>query len=345
MNQARTETVPHMTRLVILAPNWLGDAVMALPAIADVRRQAPRSSIAVAARAPIAPLFHLVPGIEEVITIERRGWREIGAALSSGGFDTALLLPNSFHTALVAWRAGIAGRWGYRGDWRGGLLTRAVAPPSGLHQVEYYQQLVHALGFPNGPIEPRVTVPAAARDAARSLLTQAGWDGTRPLAAIAPGAAYGGAKRWPPERFAALAAACAADGVQTVMVGSAADRVTTDEVARALARAPGRGSAPALVDLAGRTDLATLAGVLVLSRALITNDSGGMHLGAAVGTPTTAVFGPTDERATRPIGDAHTVVTGSAWCRPCMLRECPLDHRCMRGIEVAPVAAAALRTL
>ncbi len=335
-----------MNRLVILAPNWLGDAVMALPAVADVRRAAPRAAIAVAARTAIAPLFRLVPDVDETIVLERpaaipdlRAWRALGVELADKGFDTALLLPNSLHAALIASHAGIAERWGYRTLFRGGLLTRAIQPASGLHQVEYYQQLVHALGMPNGPIEPKVSVPADAREAAARALERAGWDGRAPLVALAPGAAYGGAKRWPPASFAELVDALGADGVSCVMVGSGADAATGHEVARATAR--GRG----ILNLIGQTDLSTLAGVMTLCRALVTNDSGAMHLGAAAGVSVTAVFGPTDERATRPLGDAHAVVTHPVWCRPCMLRECPIDHRCMRGVGVTTVLGAARRTL
>jgi heptosyltransferase-2 len=335
-----------MNRPVILAPNWLGDAVMALPAIADVRRHAPQAHITVAARPSVAPLFRLVPDVNDVVVLERRAtigrvssWRDLGAELAGRGFDTALLLPNSIHAALVASRAGIPERWGYRTSFRSRLLTRAVHPPSGLHQIEYYQQLVHALGFPNGAIEPRLPVPAGVRDAAAQTLASAGWDGRAPLAAVAPGAAYGGAKRWPPESFAELVDGLAADGVQPVMIGSEADVATGAEV---LASARRRD---AVIDLMARTDLAALAGVLAHCRALVTNDSGAMHLAAAIGISVTAVFGPTDERATRPMGDAHTVIAHDVWCRPCMLRECPLDHRCMRGVRPAAVLEAARRTL
>jgi heptosyltransferase-2 len=335
-----------MNRLVILAPNWLGDAVMALPAIADVRRAAPGAAIAVAARPAIAPLFRLVPDVDETIVLERpaaipdlRAWRALGVELADKDFDTALLLPNSLHAALIVSRAGIPERWGYRTGWRGGLLTRAIQPTSGLHQVEYYQQLVHALGMPNGPLEPKVSVPADAREAAARALQGAGWDGRAPLVALAPGAAYGGAKRWPPASFAELVDALGADGVSCVMVGSGADAATGDEIARATAR--GRG----ILNLIGKTDLSTLAGVMTLCRALVTNDSGAMHLGAAVGVSVTAVFGPTDESATRPLGDAHAVLTHPVWCRPCMLRECPIDHGCMRGLGVTTVLDAARRTL
>ena len=337
-----------MKRLVILSPNWLGDAVMALPAIADVRRAAPGASITVAARAAIAPLFRLVPEVDDTILLSKPAamhdvarWRGLGAELADGGFDAALLLPNSMHAALLASRAGIAERWGYRAGWRGRLLTRAIARPSALHQVASYQRLVAALGFANGPAMPRVRVPEETRDAATRLLLENGWDGQAPLVGLAPGAAYGGAKRWPPAYFGELAAALDADGVSCVIVGSAADASTAAEVARAFqVRAPGR-----LHNLVGRTDLSALAGVLTSCRTLVTNDSGAMHLAAACGVGVTAVFGPTDDTATRPLGEAHAVLTHAVWCRPCMLRECPLDHQCMRGVDVGAVLASARRTL
>ena len=214
---------------------------------------------------------------------------------------------------------------------------------SGGHQVDFYQRLVAALGFANGPREPRITIPATARAAAGELLAGAGCDNTTPLVALAPGAAYGGAKRWPPERFGELAAALGADGIRCVLVGSAADAPTTREVAAAFRHRS--GAAASIDDLTGRTDLATLAGVLARCRALVTNDSGAMHLAAAAGVPVTAVFGPTNEHATRPIGEAHAVVAHPVWCRPCMLRECPIDHRCMRDVGVPDVLHHARRTL
>jgi heptosyltransferase-2 len=327
-------------RLVIMAPNWLGDAVMALPAIDDVRRGAPAARVAIAARPAIAPLFQLVRGIDETIVLDHKTSRASVAELGARAFEAALLLPNSVHAALIAYRAGIAQRWGYRTQLRGPLLTRAIDPPSGVHQVEYYRQLVRALGFPNGDIEPRLEISDAVRDRGARLLIESGWDRQAPLVAIAPGAAYGGAKRWPPDSFAELAGNFASDGVRTVTIGSGADGPAAAAVARGA-----MPSGPAMIDLVGRTDLPTLAGVLTHCRALVTNDSGAMHLAAAAGVPVTAVFGPTNELATGPIGDAHAIVTNDVWCRPCMLRECPLDHRCLRGVSAASVAAAARRTL
>src|SRR5256885_9881964 len=195
-----------MNRLVILAPNWLGDAVMALPAIADVRRGAPDASITVAARAPVAPLFTLVPGIADTIVLPKPAamhdvgrWRSLGRELADVGFDTALLFPNSMHAALLVSRAAIPERWGYATAWRSRLLTRAIPRSSGRHQVASYRQLVGALGFPTGTIDARGDVPQDARDAGRRLLIEDGWDSRAPLVALAPGAAYGCAKRSPPE--------------------------------------------------------------------------------------------------------------------------------------------------
>jgi len=357
-----------MKHLVILAPNWLGDAVMALPAVADVRRAVPDATIAVAARAPVAPLFSLVPGVDETIVLSKPAsladvarWTAIGAELADRTFDAALVLPNSIHAALVASRAGIPERWGYRTPFRGRLLTRAIVRGGAMHQAEYYQRLVRELGFPSGPLEPSINVPDAARAAGDRLLADAGWDGKTPLVALAPGAAYGGAKRWPPESFAELAASLAADGVSCVTIGSAADAATTTIVGRGfqprqrdgdpkrVALHPGGArslqASVTIFDLVGKTDLPTLAGVLMRCRALVTNDSGAMHLAAAAGVNVAAVFGPTDEHATRPLGDAHAVITHPVWCRPCMLRECPIDHRCMRGVRPAAVVDATRRML
>jgi heptosyltransferase-2 len=344
-----------VNRLVIFAPNWLGDAVMALPAIADVRRASPGCFIAVAARPVVAPMFSraalkgcatsgLFRDIDEVIVLERTsaaGWRDPARALEPHRFDAALLLPNSFHSALVASTAGIAERWGYRTDWRGRLLTRAIPRPPAVHQVEYYRRLVSALGFSNGPSEPRLEAGDDIRQRSAAMLTQSGWDGRSPVVVLAPGAAYGGAKRWPPSSFAAVARGLADDGMTIVMVGSSADAPSGREVEEAFGSQGGRGG---LLNLIGQTDLPTLAGVLVHGRALITNDSGAMHLAAALGVPVTAVFGPTNERETAPIGrQSVAVLSHPVWCRPCMLRECPLDHRCMRGVPADDVLDAARR--
>jgi heptosyltransferase-2 len=317
-----------MKRLVILAPNWLGDAVMAQPAIADVRRQMPGATIALAARGTISSLYGMVPEVDETLAVDGLGRHR---------FDAALLLPNSFQSALAAVRAGIPERWGYGTDWRAPLLTRRVRRVPGLHQVESYRQLVRVLGFPNGPTVPRIVATDQLRDGGADELRSAGWNGREPLVALAPGAAWGSAKRWPSASFASLARTLGAHGVRPVLVGSAADAPVGREILGALPHG-------AALNVIGN-DIAGLVGVLANCRALVSNDSGAMHLGAAIGLPVTVPFGPTDERLTRPLGDQHSVLTWPVWCRPCMLRECPLDHDCMRRIPVAAVAEAARRAL
>jgi heptosyltransferase-2 len=306
------ENVPH---LLIFAPNWLGDAVMALPAIADLRRALPKTTIDIFARRSIAPLFGLVRGVDGVLT---------GDVPRDRSYAAALLLTNSFQTALAARRAGIAERWGYRGDWRSWLLTRAVLPPPDtVHQAASYQYLTRSLGFPSGPVEPILVASEEARSAGRELLASAGWDRATPLVALAPGAAYGGAKRWPESLFAELALSLASDGVRPVLIGGASDVVQE--------RFPGADP----INLIGRTDLQTLAGVLLQCRALVSNDSGAMHFAAGLGVNVVAVFGPTDERVTRPVprqGTSAVILTHEVWCRPCLHRECPLTHACMRGV-------------
>ena len=335
---------------MVFSPNWLGDAVMALPAVSDIRRHQPTRRLVVAARPGVAGLWRMVAGVDEVVVIPRaRGaarWRTLGehaGALRLAAADTAVLLPNSLQTALMARRAGIPERSGYRGNFRGWLLTRAVTRPRGLvHQTDYYRRLVAALGITNGERVPRLEVPAAVVETARGLLAAAGWTPGTKLLGIAPGAAYGGAKRWLPERFAAVAADLARTrGLVPVLVGSEADRAAACAIEAELGKIGGAGSRPVVIGLAGRTDVSQLAGVLSLCAAFVSNDSGAMHLAAAVGTPVVALFGPTDERVTAPVAPRARVLTAEAWCRPCLLRECPLDHRCMNGIDARTVALAA----
>lgn len=332
---------PAPAAIVVLAPNWLGDAVMALPAIDDVRRAHPQAWLAVAARGAVAGLFRLVPSVNEVIDARAAALR---------GFDAALLLPNSFRSAWMVKRAGVPERWGYVADLRSPLLTRAIPKPkkrSGtiLHQAEYYQRLTTALGMPPGPREPRIEVSETARAGARALLAQHGHREGDPLVVLAPGAAYGTAKQWIPSHVASLIGSLADPkrgkapfpALSAAIVGSRADRATAGTIRTALP------AGTPLIDLVGRTSLEQLAAVLACAGACVCNDSGAMHLAAAVGTPIVATFGPTDEHATAPVaraGRAAIVLTHDVWCRPCMLRECPIDHRCMTGITPDRVEAA-----
>ena len=345
---------------MIVAPNWLGDAVMALPAVADIRRHFAGTRITVAARRSIAPLFSMVDDVDAVLVLPGRGgfaaltsWTADSAALAAEGFDTAVLFPNSFAAALAVSRARIGERWGFRTDWRQRLLTRAVPKASGaLHQAAYYQALTAGLGMASGPLNAFVHVdrergeqaPAAR---ARELLRKSTIDPDQPFVVFAPAAAYGRAKQWLPERFSEVASLLVRErSWPVVLVGTTADAAVCDEVVRRAGVSVSDRSK--LVSLAGQTDLPALAGVLSLSRALVCNDSGVMHLAGALGVKVVAIFGATNEHRTAPLvpspdSPAPAIVTHPVFCRPCMLRECPIDHRCMRGVTAAEVLSVTIQ--
>jgi heptosyltransferase-2 len=334
-------TMADVERLLVVSPNWLGDAVMALSAIGDLRRHFSGAHLIVAARESVAGVFTMSPVVDEVVVM---AWSGRLCARHARGIDitalralevnASILLPNSFASAWLVHRAGIPERWGYATDMRQRLLTRALRRPTiRVHQAEYYRRLVRGLGIENVSLEPDLVVPSRAMEQARAILHAAGWDENRPSVVMAPGAAYGGAKRWPSEHFADVATKLVRDrGVQCVLVGSAVDGATTGWV-RALVPEHARAG---IVDIAGSTTLDTLAGVMALASACVSNDSGAMHLAGAVGVPLVALFGPTRERETAPLsrrGRRVDVLINHVWCRPCMLRECPLDHRCMKGLS------------
>ena len=339
---------PDPITILVLAPNWLGDAVMALPAIADVRRHFATARVHVAARPAVADLFTMAPAVDDIVELrwkgrllDRSARREDQLRLASAGADVAILFPNSFAAAWLVRQAQIPERWGYSTDMRGRLLTRAVPRPrQSVHQGGCYQHLTSALGIPAGPLQPELAIPQAAVEAARALLVERGWTGTRPVAILAPGAAYGTAKRWIPRHVAQLAGQLVRDrGVTCALVGSRADRATTSATI-ALMDADARAHT---IDLAGGTTLATLAGLFTLAEVCVSNDSGAMHVAAAAGTPVVAIFGPTREYETSPLaaaGGRTEVLTHPVWCRPCMLRECPIDHRCMTRITPQRVYSA-----
>ena len=312
--------------IVILAPNWLGDAIMALPAIRDVRRQFSDHPFAIAARPAVAPVYRAVPGIDRVIVLDR------GKESSQLSGDIGILFPNSFRSAWILKRSGIKERWGYRSDFRRLLLTRSVRKPRGrVSFPEYYSHLVRGLGVETGPLTTRLQAPAAARSAAHELLLQRGWRPGQALVGIAPGAAFGHAKRWPPKRFAELASQVLSENARCVIVGRSEDRDAARDI---------KG-----IDLIGQTDLTTLMGVLSCCTVVVANDSGAMHLAGALGVPVVGIFGPTDERYSTPVtpyDDSRTVTTLSepVFCRPCFLADCPIDHRCMKRIPTERVHAA-----
>ena len=325
--------MPESGSVVVLPPNWLGDAVMALPAVADLRRHFSANRLIVAARASVSSLFTLVPGIDSIVSADVPSIRGTGASV-------AVLFPNSFASAWLVQRSAVPERWGYAADLRHLMLTRAIRRPGKpMHQSEYYQHLIRELGIKNGPRETALTIPPDALHDARTLLAAHGWDG-QAFVVLAPGAAYGKAKQWIPTHVVRLITALVRERRMTcALVGSRGDAATI----RAIRSAAPADCQPRILDLAGLTTLPVLAAVMSLAGACVSNDSGAMHLAAAAGLPTVAIFGPTNERGTAPLarsGVSIELLTNPVWCRPCMLRECPIDHRCMTGIEPAHVLAA-----
>jgi heptosyltransferase II len=328
------EAMPESRGVVALAPNWLGDAVMALPAVADLRRHFSSDRVVVAARTSVSGLFTLVPGIDSIVSADVPSIRNAGASV-------AVLFPNSFASAWLVKRSGVPERWGYSADLRHRMLTRAIRRPGKpMHQSEYYQHLLRELGIENGPRETALAIPTDALHDARTLLSERGWDVQTALVVLAPGAAYGKAKQWIPAHVIRLVTELVRDRHMTcALVGSRGDATTI----RAIRSGASPECQPRILDLAGLTTLPVLAAVMSLASACVSNDSGAMHLAAAAGAPTVAIFGPTNERATAPLARSDLsieVLTNPVWCRPCMLRECPIDHRCMTGIEPAHVLAA-----
>lgn len=251
-----------------------------------------------------------------------------------GAFDLAILLTNSIGTALAAVTASVPQRWGYATQGRGLLLTRAAPVPGsvrGRSQVHYYRAMLAAMGLPTSDaLDTSIAPPQAWKDAGRALLGPGRFFG------IAPGAAKGTAKQWLPERFASAADRLSGElGAEAVLLGSAADASAARAVARAM-KSPAK-------DLCGRTDLRAFVGLVAILDGLVANDSGAMHIGAAVGTPTVGVFGPTNPDETHPVGKRAGFVRGVAECSPCRHVACPIDHRCMTSVTPEAVVDVLLR--
>jgi len=333
-------------RVVMRAPNWLGDAVLALPAMAAVRRHFVQAHLTVAAPAGVAALFREDSAArQDAILSLPSSPREATRVLRDGAFDLGVLFPNSFRSAWMLRQAGVRERWGVARSARGFLLTRRsrMHHTSG-HHADYYRALVRGLDITCDDEPPSLTPSAASQAAARVWLSRAGVGCDARVIGIAPGAAYGQAKQWPPARMAEVIARLVREhDVTCVVMGAPHDRTAAREIESWL-RSHAPDAQSRVLDLVGRTDLGSLVGLAAMCRVFVSNDSGAMHVAAALGTPVVALFGPTDERATRPIGTS-AVLTADVFCRPCHLRDCPIDHRCMKRISVDAVMAAIVRHL
>jgi heptosyltransferase-2 len=264
-----------------------------------------------------------------------RDWLRITNEIRRSAYDLALLFPNSFESALMIFLGRIPQRIGYATDGRGWLLNVPVRNLEGKHhQVDYYMEIAKVL---SGAVErPSIEIEATAaeKEQARKLLTSAGVPDNKPFLVLNPGAAFGSAKRWGEDRFAAVADALAAEyGFNTVIVGSEVERSIAEQIRE-------RMKHPVTV-LNGRTSLETLIGVISKSALMVTNDSGPMHIAAALGIPTVAVFGSTDEVVTGPCGPRTWIVKHPVECSPCLLRECPIDNRCITRVTIEEVYRAA----
>ena len=336
--------------ILIRATNWIGDAVMSLPALRTVRARYPEARISVLARPWVLDLYARESFADEIVPYSCRNLREkfrLALSLRSARFDCAILLQNAFEAAALAFAAGIPERVGYARDGRSVLLTRAVPVPKAgeipRHERFYYLELLRRAGIidclPRTENPIRLDGAENARDEGRALLSEAGLQGS--VVGVSPGAAYGGAKRWLPERFAEAAASIAhSTGSHAAVFGSTTERGICEEVRSEISA---RGI-PAH-NFAGETTLARFISLAAACHLFLTNDSGAMHIASALGVPTVAVFGATDDTTTGPAGPLARVVRHPVECSPCLLRECPIDHRCMNGVTSDRVARTALELL
>ena len=341
------------SRILIRATNWVGDAVMSLPALQAIRERFPSAHIAVLARPWVADLYARESFADRVIPYTARaGARDWGGkwrlvqALRAEHFDCAILLQNAFDAALLAWLTRIPRRIGYHRDGRGLLLTDPIPVPKPgeirRHESYYYLEMLHRAGLLDVVREIdaiRLEGAGEARAAGEKRLAEAGLNGE--IIGVSPGAAYGSAKQWFPDRFAEAARRIAsARGAAIALFGSRGERELCGVVAGALA-----SSGLKVRNFAGETSLGEFIELAAACRLFLTNDSGAMHVASALGVPTVAVFGSTDHTATGPTGPLARVIREPVDCAPCKLRECPIDHRCMALVPARRVADAALELL
>jgi len=341
------------SKILIRATNWVGDAVMSLPAIRAVSSRFPKAEITVLARPWVADLYARETAVHHLIPYAvPPGWRGIGDKLRTvktlrhERFDCAILLQNAFEAAAIAWLAGIPRRIGYDRDGRGALLTNPVSLPRPgeipRHERFYYLEMLRRAGLIDALPETDAVhlegADAARREGARRFDER---NIASPVIGISPGAAYGTAKQWLPERFAEAAIHLAGlEAASVVVFGSRSERDLCETVVGRISQ-----TGVAARNLAGETTLGEFIELAAACRVFLTNDSGAMHIASALGVPTVAVFGATDDTTTGPTGTLARVVREPVDCSPCLLRECPIDHRCMTRVPAARVAEVALELL
>jgi heptosyltransferase-2 len=336
-------------RIVIRAPNWIGDAVMSEPAVSMVRTLFPQAEVTLLAKPIIAELFAHHPGIHRILVYDDRGrhaglsgkWT-LARVLRRHRFDLAMLLQNAFEAALLAFLAGIPRRYGYGTDGRALLLTDPLTvPPRGtlMHQVDYYWNLVTPFGARGIPTAPRLFVSKQEEISIEARLADAGISPSDLLIGVNPGSTYGSAKRWLPERYAGTVNRLVEEHrsgdvrIGVVILGGKGEERLGQSIAEHIHTRT--------VVCSGHTTVRELMALTKRCRLFLTNDTGPMHIASAFNVPAVAIFGPTDWRTTAPFGPGAKLVRHAVPCAPCLLRECPIDHRCMTGVTVEDVARAA----
>lgn len=333
-------------KILVRATNWVGDAVISLPALRALRERFPRSEISILAKPWVADLYGREPFCDRLIpyTADTFGAKwGVAKELRAGHFDAAILLQNAFEAAALAFAARIPERIGYARDGRSPLLTRAIPVPRAgeipRHERFYYLELLRRAGILDAMPENdliRLDGAGAAREAGARRFREMGLGEV--VIGISPGAAYGTAKRWLPERFAEAAMRVAGQlGASIAIFGAQSERDLCATVANAV-HVPVR-------NFAGETTLAEFIELAAACRVYLTNDSGAMHIASALGIPTVAIFGATDDTTTGPTGPLSRVVREQVECSPCLKRECPIDHRCMTRVSAVRVAETALDLL
>lgn len=335
-------------KIVVRGANWIGDAVMTIPALRRLRSIYPDASISLHTRPWAEGVFRDADFLDEIIPIDgRASIRSIidqSRDLRGRGFDLAILFPNSFESALVARLARIPRRLGYATEQRGFLLTDRVDVPAWKHESHesrYYLDLIDKLDGGESSslgVEGALQVSVERRRDARGVLMASGVREGRKVVGIGAGSTNSLAKRWPAENFARLADMLATEqDCEIVLLGAENEQDVSASVQAA--------SHSDMIDLTGRTDLGTATAILSELDLFVSNDMGLAHIAAAVGTPTIVIFGPTNENTTRPLGRAVEIIRELVECSPCMLRECPIDHRCMIRITAERVFESASKML
>jgi lipopolysaccharide heptosyltransferase II len=317
-------------RILIRASNWLGDSIISMPAVHAIKAGRPDAHITIVAPEKIAAVWKLWPDVNEILPMGPSLFSTAKLIREQPAFDVAILFPNSTRSALEIWLGGVPRRVGYRGHHRRWMLNQIVPERMRLgpleHQAVHYLQIARALGSDAEIAE--VTSEMRARSNAPTLQK----------VGLCPGAEYGPAKRWLPERFAEAAATIATQmPVQWILFGTKNDAVNGNQIAGSLGNS--------CINRIGQTTLNQLIEELRECRLLLTNDTGTMHLATLLGVPVVAVFGSTDPRLTGPLGCGHRVIRHQVECSPCFLRECPIDFRCMKAITVEEVVAVATALL